>query len=200
MTIYALIMILVAYLMGSVSSAVLICRITRLPDPRTQGSKNPGATNVYRLGGKLPAALTLVADILKGTIPVWTAYFLKVEPTYLGLVAVAACLGHIYPVFFQFKGGKGVATALGAMLPIGAGLVSLLVATWLLVAVASGYSSLAAIITAIVAPVYTHFLKPIYTYPVLMLSILIIARHRENIWRLIKGEETKIGHKKDPSP
>lgn len=196
MIFYALLMTLVAYLMGSVSSAVLICRLWRLPDPRLQGSKNPGATNVYRLGGKVPAVLVLVADILKGTIPVWTAYFLKVEPAWLGIIAVAACLGHIYPVFFQFKGGKGVATALGAIAPIGFSLVLALIATWMVIAYVSGYSSLAAIATALLAPVYTYFIKPIYTIPVLMLTILIVARHRENIVRLLNGEEPKIKDKK----
>ena len=112
-------MMLVAYLCGSVSSAVIICQLFRLPDPRLNGSGNPGATNVLRLGGTLPAVLVLVVDVLKGTIPVWASYFLKIEPFYLGMIAVFACLGHIYPVFFGFKGGKAVATAFGTMLPIG---------------------------------------------------------------------------------
>ena len=196
MIINALSMTLIAYLSGSICSAIFICRLWRLPDPRSEGSNNPGATNVYRLGGRVPAALVLVFDVLKGTIPVWVAYFLKIEPTWLGVIAVAACVGHIYPVFFNFKGGKGVATALGAMLPIGAGLVGMLIATWLLVAWISGYSSLAAIITAILAPIYTHFVKPIYTVPVAMLAILIVFRHRENIWRLLNGSESKIKRKK----
>ncbi len=196
MTIIAMFMTLAAYLLGSVSSAVLICRVWGLPDPRTHGSNNPGATNVYRIGGRIPAALTLLSDILKGTVPVWTGYFLKIEPVYLGVIAVAACIGHIFPLFFNFKGGKGVATAFGGMLPIGADLVGLLIATWLLVAFISSYSSLAAIVAAILAPVYTYFLKPIYTVPVLMLSILIVARHRENICRLFKGTETKLRERK----
>ncbi|MFT5161718.1 MAG: glycerol-3-phosphate acyltransferase PlsY [Alteromonadaceae bacterium] len=192
MIINAVLMTLVAYLLGSISSAVLICRLWRLPDPRKHGSNNPGATNVYRIGGGAPAALTMIFDVLKGTLPVWSAYFLKVEPLYLGMVAVAACLGHIYPVFFNFKGGKGVATAFGALLPIGAGLVGLMVATWLLVVWLSGYSSLAAIVAAVMAPIYTYFLKPTYTLPVLMLSLLILIRHKDNICRLIKGTESKV--------
>jgi glycerol-3-phosphate acyltransferase PlsY len=196
MIINALLMALVAYLLGSISSAVLICRLWGLPDPRVQGSKNPGATNVLRLGGRLPASLTLIFDILKGTLPVWTAYFMKIDPTFLGVIAVAACLGHIYPVFFGFKGGKGVATAMGAIIPIGASLVGLLAATWLLVVVVTGYSSLGAIVAAILAPAYTYFVKPVYTLPVSMLSVLIVFRHRENIVRLYKGIEPKMGEKK----
>ncbi len=196
MMIYALLMTLVAYLMGSISSAVLICKLWRLPDPRLNGSKNPGATNVLRLGGKLPAVLVLMADILKGTIPVWTGYFLKIEPTWLGIIAVAACLGHIFPVFFHFKGGKGVATALGAIAPIGFTLMLALIATWLAIATLSGYSSVAAIVTAVLAPVYTYFIKPIYTLPVSFLTILIVVRHKDNILRLLKGQEPKLKDKK----
>ena len=113
------IMMLAAYLLGSVSSAVLVSKLFRLPDPRLHGSGNPGATNVLRLGGKLPAILVLLFDILKGTIPVWGSYFLKIEPLFLGLIAICACVGHIFPLFFGFKGGKAVATAFGAMMPIG---------------------------------------------------------------------------------
>jgi len=188
-------MIVFAYLVGSISSAVLLCKIFNLPDPRTVGSKNPGATNVLRLGSKLTAATVLVLDILKGTIPVWSAYFLGIEPLYLGFVALAACLGHMYPIFFEFKGGKAVATAFGVLLPIGLDLGLLLVTTWLLVAKATKYSSLAAIVTVSLAPFYTWFLKDAYVYPVMMLSALIIFRHRENIVRLIQGKENKISTK-----
>ncbi len=192
----AILMILFAYLLGSISSAILISKLFRLPDPRTEGSNNPGATNVYRLGGKLPATLVLVFDILKGTIPVWSAYFLKLDPISLGLIAIAACLGHIYPVFFGFKGGKAVATAFGALLPIGLSLGGLLIATWLMIVWLTGYSSLAAIITVVLAPLFTWFIKPLYTVPVIMLACLIVFRHRANIVRLIKGTEPKVKQKK----
>jgi glycerol-3-phosphate acyltransferase PlsY len=192
MIINAVLMILVAYLLGSVSTAVLVCRLWHLPDPRQQGSNNPGATNVYRIGGRVPALLTLICDVFKGTIPVWSGYFLKIEPLFLGMIAVAACLGHIYPIYFQFRGGKGVATAFGALLPIGTDLVGLMIASWLLVVLFTGYASLAAIIAALLAPLFTWLVKPIYTLPVSMLSLLIIFRHRENIVRLIKGNESKI--------
>ena len=185
-----------AYLIGSVSSAVLVCQLFKFPDPRFSGSNTPGATNVLRLGGKLPAALVLSFDILKGTIPVWGAYFLGVEPNWLGAIAVAACLGHIYPVFFHFNGGKAVATAFGALLPIGLSLGGLLIATWAIVVWLTRYSSLGAIITVALAPIYTWLIKPLYTLPVSFLTVLIIFRHRANIKRLLQGKEPKIGKKK----
>ncbi len=187
-----LLVIVAAYLLGSISSAVLICRLFGLDDPRATGSHNPGATNVYRIGGKLPAVLTLCVDILKGTIPVWGAYFLRIEPIYLGVVAIAACLGHMYPLYFSFKGGKGVATAFGALLPIGLDLGALLILTWLAVVRLSGYSSLAAITTVSVAPLFTWWIKPVYTLPVAMLSLLIVIRHHGNIRRLLTGQEQKV--------
>ncbi|MEZ9832536.1 glycerol-3-phosphate 1-O-acyltransferase PlsY [Vibrio breoganii] len=191
-----LLMIILAYLLGSVSSAVLICRVFKVPDPRTAGSNNPGATNVLRIGGKLPAALVLVSDMAKGTIPVWSAYYLDIEPVMLGLIGISACIGHIYPIFFHFKGGKGVATAVGAIAPIGFDLTGMLMGTWLVTAVISRYSSLAALVTALVAPFYTWLIKPQYTLPVAMLCCLIIWRHQENIKRLMAGSEPKVGSKK----
>jgi glycerol-3-phosphate acyltransferase PlsY len=188
----ALGMIIFAYLCGSISSAILVCRLARLPDPRTQGSGNPGATNVLRVGGKAAAATVLVFDILKGMLPVWVAYKLNVTPMYLGLTAIAACVGHIYPVFFRFKGGKGVATALGAIAPIGWDLTGLMTGTWLLTVLLSGYSSLGAIISALIAPFYVWWFKPQFTFPVAMLSCLILLRHHDNIQRLWRGQETKI--------
>ncbi|MFV0450052.1 MAG: glycerol-3-phosphate 1-O-acyltransferase PlsY [Vibrio sp.] len=196
MTAMALIMIISAYLLGSISSAVLICRLLRLPDPRSVGSNNPGATNVLRIGGKKAAAAVLLCDMLKGTIPVWASYFLKIDPLLLGLIAIAACLGHMYPIFFHFKGGKGVATALGAIAPIGLDLTFMLMATWLFVAVIFRYSSLAAIVTVLLAPLYTWLVKPQYTLPVAMLCCLIVFRHHQNIKRLFTGTEPKVGEKK----
>lgn len=189
------IMMLAAYLCGSVSSAVLVSKLFRLPDPRLHGSGNPGATNVLRLGGKFPAILVLVFDILKGTIPVWGSYFLKIDAVFLGVIAICACVGHIFPLFFGFKGGKAVATAFGAMMPIGLDLAGLLIASWLIIVAITGYSSAAAIITVSLAPLFTWFIKPLYTVPVLMLSILIILRHRENIVRLWQGKESKVWDK-----
>ncbi|MEI8596633.1 glycerol-3-phosphate 1-O-acyltransferase PlsY [Photobacterium sp. Hal280] len=195
MTPLVLLIIIAAYLLGSVSSAVLICRLFRLPDPRDSGSGNPGATNVLRIGGRGAAALVLVCDILKGMLPVWISYFLGINPFLLGIIGIAACLGHIYPLFFHFRGGKGVATALGALAPIGWDLSGMLIATWMVVAVLCGYSSLASMITALIAPMFTWWVKPQYTMPVAMLSCLIILRHHENVRRLLDGKEYKIWHK-----
>jgi glycerol-3-phosphate acyltransferase PlsY len=192
-------MFVLAYLLGSISSAILVSRLFELPDPRNSGSSNPGATNVYRLGGALPACLVLIFDILKGTIPVWGAYFLTLEPLELGLVAVAACLGHMYPLFFSFKGGKAVATAFGSLLPIGLSLAGLLISTWLIIVGITRYSSLAALVTVSLAPLYTWLIKPLYTLPVTFITVLIIFRHRTNIIRLFNGDEPKVDAKKAPT-
>lgn len=190
-----ILMIAVAYLFGSLSSAVVISRAFGLPDPRTAGSKNPGATNVYRLGGHIPALLVLVMDILKGTIPVYSSYFLGIEPVLLGVIAIAACLGHIFPLYFGFEGGKAVATAFGAMLPIGLDLAGLLILCWIAVVFLTGYSSLGAILAVSLAPLFTYWIKPLYTIPVAMLSLLIVLRHKDNIARLLAGNESKVWDK-----
>ncbi|HAS8544564.1 TPA: glycerol-3-phosphate 1-O-acyltransferase PlsY [Vibrio vulnificus] len=196
----AVTMTIIAYLLGSISSAVLICRVLRLPDPRGVGSNNPGATNVLRIGGKGAAAAVLLCDMLKGTIPVWSGYYLGIDPVLLGVIAIAACLGHMYPLFFHFQGGKGVATALGAIAPIGLDLTGMIMVTWLLVAILFRYSSLAALVTVLLAPMYTWMIKPQYTLPVGMLCCLIVLRHHQNIRRLFTGEEPKIGEKKLQMP
>ncbi|CAH0538576.1 glycerol-3-phosphate 1-O-acyltransferase PlsY [Vibrio marisflavi] len=195
MTPLTLAIIIFAYLLGSISSAVLICRLLKLPDPRDSGSNNPGATNVLRIGGKKAAIAVLLCDMLKGTIPVWGSYYLGVDSVMLGVIAIAACLGHMYPIFFHFKGGKGVATALGSVAPIGLGLTGLIVATWLTIVVIFRYSSLAAIITVLLTPLYTWMIKPQFTLPVAMLCCLIVLRHHQNIRRLFEGTEPKIGDK-----
>lgn len=196
MTPLVLTMIICAYLLGSISSAVLVCRVLHLPDPRAVGSHNPGATNVLRIGGKKAAIAVLLCDMLKGTIPVWGGYYLNIDPLMLGLVGIAACLGHMYPIFFHFKGGKGVATALGAIAPIGLDLTGMVMATWIAVAVIFRYSSLAALITVLLTPFYTWMVKPQYTLPVAMLCCLIVLRHQQNIKRLFTGTEPKVGEGK----
>ncbi|WP_394199977.1 glycerol-3-phosphate 1-O-acyltransferase PlsY [Shewanella waksmanii] len=189
-------MIIAAYLAGSISSAVLVCRLRGLPDPRTDGSGNPGATNVLRIGGASAAAMVLIFDMLKGALPAYLAFRLGVDAVSLGLIAIAACLGHIFPIFFHFKGGKGVATAFGAMAPIGEDLALSLIGTWILMVFICRYSSLAAIVTALLAPLYTWYFDDRFTIPVAMLSVLIVIRHRENIHRLLNGEESRISRKK----
>ncbi|MEP4888445.1 MAG: glycerol-3-phosphate 1-O-acyltransferase PlsY [Aliiglaciecola sp.] len=195
MTALTILMITSAYLAGSISSAMLVSSLFYLPNPRLHGSGNPGATNILRLGGRLPAVLVLLFDVLKGTIPVWFSYYLGFSPLVLGFVAIAACLGHIFPLFFSFKGGKAVATAFGAMLPIGVELAGALIACWGLVVFATGYSSLAAISAVALSPVITYFVKPEYTLPVSMLAVLIILRHKDNLIRLFRGQESKIWEK-----
>ena len=132
-------MAIFAYLAGSLSSAIIVARIYKLPDPRKNGSGNPGATNILRLAGVKLAVLVLMGDLLKGTIPVWCSYFIGLDPISLGVVAIAACLGHIFPIFFEFEGGKAVATALGSLLPIGLDLTGLLLVSWIVVLLMSGY-------------------------------------------------------------
>lgn len=192
---FTLMMIFVAYILGSISSAIIVCHLFGKGDPRQQGSGNPGATNVLRIAGPFAAILVLIFDILKGTVSVYAAFLLGVDAISIGAIAIAACLGHMYPVFFKFKGGKGVATALGCLISMGFNLAGLLLGSWILVVIVSGYSSLAAIITVILAPIYTLFFKPEYLYAVLMLSILIVWQHRDNIRRLLHGEESKIWKK-----
>lgn len=195
MSAIALGMIICAYLLGSISSAILICRLAGLPDPRETGSGNPGATNVLRLGGRFAALAVLIADVAKGGLPVWLAYKLDLAPPVLGIIAIAACLGHIYPIFFHFQGGKGVATAFGAMAPISWDITGLLSGTWLITLLLTGYSSLAAVITALLAPLYVWWFRPEFTFPVAMLSCLILLRHHENLERLWRGQEPKIWQK-----
>jgi len=192
MIILTLLFIVCAYLFGGLNGAILLCRIKGWPDPRLHGSKNPGATNMLRLHHAQAASSVLIFDLLKGTLPVYLAYFLGYQPVIIGFIGIATCLGHIFPPYFQFKGGKGVATGLGTLLPLGMDMTGLLVLTWLLTIAGSGYASLAAIITAIAAPFFVEYLKPDYTLPVIMLSVLILLRHISNIRRLLQGKEKKI--------
>jgi len=183
-----------AYLFGSISTAVIVCRLLSLPDPRLQGSKNPGATNVLRIGGKKAAAMTLVGDALKGVIPVAIARLLAFDDLSLAITAMLAFLGHLYPLFFGFKGGKGVATAVGVISVISWQTGVCLIATWLIIAKIFRISSLAALIAATLAPPYLWYWEK--SIPLLVLSLLIslllIWRHKSNIQKLITGAEDKI--------
>ncbi|OCG08015.1 glycerol-3-phosphate acyltransferase [Gilliamella sp. wkB178] len=191
MTLYIVMMIIIAYLCGSLSGAMIISRIMHLPNPAEYGSHNPGATNMLRINGKLPAVMVLIFDMFKGAIPVYIAYRLGIAPFFLGIIGIAACLGHIFPCFFHFRGGKGVATALGIMMPIGLDFTGCFIVTWLIVLLVTGYSSVAAIVGFLLAPFYVWLFKPELTLPVAMLSCLIIIRHSSNIMRLCKNEEPK---------
>ncbi|MBE2898267.1 glycerol-3-phosphate 1-O-acyltransferase PlsY [Pasteurellaceae bacterium 20609_3] len=192
MSLFALAYMLFAYLIGSISSAIIVCRLLKLPDPRDAGSHNPGATNVLRIGGKGPALIVLVFDMLKGMLPVWAGYYLGLSQFELGMVALGACLGHIFPLYYHFRGGKGVATAFGAIAPIGWAVAGSMLGTWLVVFLLSGYSSLSAIITALAVPFYVYFFKPEFTFPVALVCCLLIYRHHGNIQRLWRGQEDKM--------
>jgi glycerol-3-phosphate acyltransferase PlsY len=191
-------LILIAYLVGSISSAILVCNLMGLPDPRTEGSGNPGATNVLRVGGKKAAAITLIGDMLKGLLPVLAANLLEVLPLTLALTGLAAFLGHLYPVFFGFRGGKGVATMLGVLFGFH-GLVGAATAgTWLLIAKGFKISSLAALIATLLAPLYVWLIiGPSQELVIItaVMTLLLFWRHRSNIQRLLSGQEGVIGKK-----
>ena len=186
---------LLAYLLGSVSSAVVIARLMGLPDPRETGSKNPGATNILRYGGKSAAILTLAGDILKGVIAVLVAQALTADAMIITLTGFAAFIGHLFPVFFGFRGGKGVATALGVWLALNPWVGLALIATWVLVALLFRYSSLSALMASLTAPLYVAWLSPSAPYLATMtvMSAILIFRHRSNIRNLMAGTEAKIG-------
>lgn len=194
MTLLVLLMIIIAYFTGSLSGALIISRIMHLPNPSEHGSHNPGATNMLRINGKLPAIMVLVFDMLKGAIPVYVAYRMGISPFFLGIVGIAACLGHIFPCFFDFHGGKGVATALGMMIPIGLDFTGCFILTWLLTVLVTGYSSVASIVAFLFTPLFVWLFKPELILPVTMLSGVILTRHSSNIIRLFRGQEPKSLH------
>ena len=183
-----------AYLVGSLSTAVIVCGILGLPDPRSAGSNNPGATNVLRIGGKKAAALTLFGDVLKGVIPVVVARTLTDDPGIIALTGAAAFLGHLFPVFFGFRGGKGVATAAGGFIAISPQLTGILMAVWLVTALLSRYSSLAALTATLAAVPLTAWLLPGWQYLAMavLIAVLLFIRHKANIQRLLAGEESRI--------
>jgi len=185
---------LLGYLCGSLASAVVVCRIMKLPDPREGGSGNPGATNVLRLGGKKAAALTLAGDVLKGVIPVLLAHLLTDSPAILAGTAVAAVVGHMYPVFFGFKGGKGVATAFGAVAALVYPVALFMAAVWVLAAMATRYASLASMAAAVAAPLFAlvFIREPAYIVGLAVIAALLVYRHRGNIERLRQGSEPEI--------
>ncbi len=188
--------VLVAYLLGSVSSAIIVCRLMGLPDPRSKGSGNPGATNVLRIGGKKAAALTLVGDMLKGYIPVALAVWFGLAPVVIIAMGVAAFVGHLWPVFFNFQGGKGVATELGVLFGLHPVIGLVIAAIWLFIAKGLKISSLAALVAMTLAPVMVWFWtggEISWTLGVALMSIVLIIRHKSNIQRLLSGEESAIG-------
>ncbi|RUA06688.1 MAG: acyl-phosphate glycerol 3-phosphate acyltransferase [Gammaproteobacteria bacterium] len=189
------ILITIGYLIGSISSAILVCKAFGLPDPRTQGSNNPGATNVLRIGGKKAATITLIGDGAKGAIPVLIAQYLGVDLLTITFVALVAFLGHVYPIFFGFKGGKGVATLLGTLfaLNIFVGLSFALI--WIFIAKVLKISSLSALIATLLTPAIFYFLngKDLNaTYVISLICVWVFFTHKDNIQRIISGDEGKI--------
>ena len=187
-----------AYLLGSLASAIIVCRLLGLPDPRQQGSGNPGATNVLRIGGKKAAAITLLGDFLKGLLPVALAQWADLPPWAVASTAGAAFLGHLFPLFFAFQGGKGVATAFGAALGLSPWAALAALTTWLAMAVTFRYSSLAALAAAVLIPLYLWLLGAPNAFLIAMaaMAVLLIWRHRANIQRLLSGTESRLGTKR----
>jgi glycerol-3-phosphate acyltransferase PlsY len=188
--------VMAAYLLGSVSFAIVVSKLMRLPDPRSYGSKNPGATNVLRTGSKAAAVLTLVGDAAKGWLAVWLAQLYV--PDAAPYAALAVFLGHLFPAYHRFQGGKGVATAAGVLFGIDWRIGLGTLATWIIIALFLRYSSLAALVAAAFAPFFTALLLGLNAYfaVVLVMSALLVWRHKQNIARLIAGTESRIGGKR----
>lgn len=189
---------LFGYLLGSVSTAIITCRLMGLPDPRSEGSRNPGATNVLRLGGKKAAAITLFGDMLKGLLPVLIALLLGMSDAVIAICGLAAFLGHLYPLYYGFQGGKGVATLLGVLLGmhwlLGLGTIGV----WLGMAFTFRYSSLSALVAATASPLLAWFIShsPVISASIALMALLLIWRHRSNIRNLLAGREDKISSRK----
>ena len=196
----AVLFALAAYLVGSIPFAVVVSRAMRLPDPRSYGSKNIGATNVLRSGNRVAALLTLAGDAAKGWIAVLAAQILGASPPIVAIVAIAAFIGHVFPVWLRFRGGKGVATAAGVMIAIDWRLGVAILVLWLVVAVTTRYASLASLVAAAFAPLAAWYLLgagPLLAAVVAM-ALILAWRHQENIRKLLRGEESRIGEKKAP--
>lgn len=190
---------ILAYLTGSISSAVIVCRIMNLPDPRDFGSNNPGATNVLRLGGKKAALFTLFGDVLKAVIPILIGYALELHNRNLGWVGFMAFIGHLYPLYFNFKGGKGMATYFGVLVALSPALLLYGLTTWLITAFFTRYSSLASLLTSAAVSAFGFYIDKKYFFPLFAMSLILIWRHRTNIKNLWKGTERKLTDKKRAS-
>lgn len=188
----SLIFIIIGYLVGSLNSAILVSKAMKLPDPRTQGSGNAGATNVLRISGKLPAILVLVGDALKGFLPVIIARLFDVSGIWLAVVALAAVIGHIFPLYFKFKGGKGVATAFGGVLALSPVVAIISLIAWGITLFISRYVSLSSLVGSVLAAILLLFVHVSYFLPVAVITALIIWKHMENIERLKAGTEHKF--------
>jgi glycerol-3-phosphate acyltransferase PlsY len=188
-------LVIAAYFVGSIASAVLVCKLIGKADPRTEGSRNPGATNVLRLHGKWAAAFTLTGDAMKGILPVLLARLTGAPDVFIALTALAAFLGHLYPIFFEFRGGKGVATFVGVLFGMSWLLSLCFIGLWILMALLFRYSSLAALTAAFLAPLYTLWLLPGLPFAIAstLMAALLFWRHQANIKNLLSGNEARIG-------
>ena len=191
------IFILLSYLLGSLSAAIIVCKLMGLPDPRSQGSGNPGTTNVLRIGGKKAAAITLLGDMLKGLVPVLLAKLFIDDPWTLAAVAFAALLGHLLPVFFKFQGGKGVATSLGVLLGLSWPAALVVLGVWLVMAAIFRISSLSALTASLAAPFAMLWFSPNieFFWLTALISVILLWRHRTNLKNLFEGKEGKIGQR-----
>ncbi len=187
-----LLMLAAAYLLGSISSAVVVCQIFNLPDPRNAGSHNPGATNVWRTGSHRAGVITLLADLLKGALPVWLAFKLNFNHDTVLLSGLSAMLGHLFPIYSRFHGGKGVATFFGSCLALQPILAAVQFLLWLLLAKASRQASLASIVTALATPPLCYWLNPADLMVLSLMALLLIARHSSNIKKILHGTESRL--------
>jgi len=187
-------LILIAYLVGSINSAIILSKVLKLPDPRTQGSKNPGATNMLRIGGKKIAAFVLLIDVWKGLSPILLAYSYTSSSLELSIIALSAFLGHVYPVFYSFKGGKGVATFIGGLIGINPLVGVSFILIWLFVAKVLNISSLSALVATLLTPIVFYFIEMDIeaTGVITLICLWIFFTHRSNIKRLVSGEEGQI--------
>lgn len=187
--------VLIAYVLGSLQTSILLSKLFKFPDPRTKGSLSAGATNVLRTAGKNPALLTLIGDLVKGALAVVIAMLLHAIPFFWAMAALAAVVGHIFPCFFQFRGGKGVATAIGGVLMLAPFIAALLAVLWLVIVFLTRYVSLASIVAAAALPIFILIfssLRSSFFFPTLLMAGLIIWKHKDNIYRLRKGTENKV--------
>jgi glycerol-3-phosphate acyltransferase PlsY len=194
----AIVSVIGAYLIGSISSAILVCKVFRLPDPRTEGSKNPGTTNVLRVGGKLPAFFTLVGDVAKGAIPVALVKTVTDNPYIIGAVVLAAVIGHIFPIFYKGKGGKGIATMIGALFALSLTLGAIYILCWIGVFALFRISSLSGIFATATMPFWAWgFLDHRYSVGLGLLALIVLIRHKDNMMRIWLGQEKKTIFKRD---
>lgn len=189
---FTVLIIVSTYCIGSISSAIVICKTIYALDPRDYGSKNPGATNIFRIAGYKLALSVVILDFLKGAIPIYTGQYLEITSIDLQIIVISVCIGHMYPIFFQFNGGKGVATAFGALTAINMNWSIIMIITWLSIILIFRYVSLGSIVTAIIMPFYVWLMQPQYLTCMILVSFLILVRHISNIKRLFNHQEKQI--------